>query len=372
MAGVVSEARVLQVVLGLTPGGTERLVLELVRRLRATSPMAVCCLDARGAWGEELAREGIEVTALARQKGFHPSLGRHIAEAARRHRASVIHAHHYSPFVYSSLSRLWGSAVPVVFTEHGRLSDKGPSFKRRLANAVLARGARRVYTVSRELGEHLAAEGFPKSRLGVIYNGIDVGALPTPEHRREIRARLGVSGNILVVGTIARLDPVKDLGTLIHAVRIASEQVPVHLVVVGEGTERSRLETTARDAGITSCVTFLGHRDDARQWLAGCDVYVNSSISEGISLTILEAMAAGLPVLVTRVGGTPEIVDESCGWLVPPRDARTLATILVQSGGNPDALGDRATAARLQVERRFTIERMVQDYAHVYESLSTT
>jgi glycosyltransferase involved in cell wall biosynthesis len=367
----MSHPRVLQVVLSLAPGGTERLVLELVRRLHASIPMAVCCLDEAGAWGRDLQTEGIEVSVLGRQEGFHPQLGRAVAAAARRHRATVIHAHHYSPFVYSALARLWGGPGHVIFTEHGRLSDAGPSRKRRLANAVLGYGASRVFTVSRELGQHLAEEGFPARRLGVIYNGIAIGPAPTPAERAEIRARLGVTNDVLVVGTVARLDPVKDLGTLIEATRLVAARAPIRLVIVGDGSERGSLEDAAVEAGIGDHVMFLGHRDDARAWLAGFDVYANSSISEGVSLTILEAMAAGLPVVATRVGGTPEVVDESCGRLVPARDASALATALLELRSNPETIHALHAAARARVERQFTIERMVADYAGVYEGRAT-
>jgi L-malate glycosyltransferase len=358
--------RVLQVVLSLAPGGTERLVLELVRRLRGSIPMAVCCLDEAGAWGRELQAEGIEVTSLGRHEGFQPTLGRAVAHAARQHQATTIHAHHYSPFVYSALARFWGGPSQVIFTEHGRLSDAGPSRKRRLANIVLGRAASHVFTVSRELGQHLADEGFPKSRLEVICNGISVGPLPLPASRAEARVKIGVRDDEVVVGTIARLDPVKDLGTLVRATRIAAAHGPVRLVIVGDGDERARLEREVDEAGARGLVQFLGHRDDARAWLAGCDVYANSSISEGISLTILEAMAAGLPVVATRVGGTPEIVDESCGRLVPSRDPDALATALTEFCTNAALRRSLGAAARLRVERQFTIERMVNDYAVVY------
>lgn len=375
----MSAPRILQVVLSLAPGGTERLVLEIVRRLHASMPMAVCCLDEAGAWGRDLQAEGIEVSVLGRQAGFHPGLGRGVARAARQHRATVVHAHHYSPFVYSALARLWGGPSHVVFTEHGRLSDAGPSRKRRLANAVLGRGARRVFTVSRELGAHLIDEGFPPDRMGVIYNGIAVGPAPTAADRAAVRAQLGAADDELVVGTVARLDPVKDLGTLIAAARIVAEQAPVRLVIVGDGSERESLELSASSpppaarlpassgaAAEAPIVTFLGHRDDARAWLAGFDVYANSSISEGVSLTILEAMAAGLPVVATRVGGTPEVVDESCGRLVPSRDPAALAAALIELRGSPATTRALGAAARTRVESRFTIERMVRDYADVY------
>jgi L-malate glycosyltransferase len=360
-------ARVLQVVLGLDPGGTERLVVELVRRLHARQPMAVCCLDDAGLWGRELREEGIAVTTLARRSGFHPLLGRRVASTARQHRATIIHAHHYSPFVYSALARPWGGP-PVVFTEHGRLSDTGPSAKRRWANQVLAHGARRVFTVSRELGAHLEEEGFPPSKISVVYNGISVGPIPLPEVRREVRTELGVDDGVVVIATIARLDPVKDLGTLIRAVGRLAGTERVLLVVIGEGTERPTLEREAAEAGLSAAVKFLGLRSDARRWLSGCDVYVNSSVSEGVSLTILEAMAAQLPIVATAVGGTPEVVTSDCGDLVQSRDVEGLANAIRALCRDPNRRAQLGHQARDRVEQVFTIERMVADYSSAYEA----
>ena len=117
----------------------------------------------------------------------------------------------------------------------------------------------------------------------------------------------------------------------------------------------------------TSSVRFLGHRDDARELLAACDVYANSSISEGVSLTILEAMAAGLPVVATRVGGTPEIVDDTCGRLVPARDPEALAAALAELARDRGASPRRSgRGARARVEQHFTLDRMVREYRDAY------
>ena len=159
------QPRVLQVVLGLEPGGTERLVVEIVRRLNARIPMRVCCLDTAGAWGEDLRRTGIAVDVLGRQPGFHPALGRRLARLARAHGATVLHAHHYTPFVYSGAARLWRPGLTVVYTEHGRVGDTPPSAKRRLANRLcFAHLPARVFTVSRHLREHLLHEGSVRHR----------------------------------------------------------------------------------------------------------------------------------------------------------------------------------------------------------------
>jgi glycosyltransferase involved in cell wall biosynthesis len=353
-------------VLGLNPGGTERLVVELAARLNAEIPMMVCCLDDAGEWAAELETRGVAVTALQRKPGFRPGLGRAVAGAVRRHNATVVHAHHYSPFVYSCLARLGRPAVQVVFTEHGRLSDAPPSRKRRIANHALARCPRRVFAVSDNLRAHLVGEGFSPGAVGVIYNGIDVGPLPDAVSRMRVRERLSAPRDAIVIGTIARLDPVKDLGTLIRATARIAAQLPVVVAVIGDGSERQRLEKLASDLGVGTQVRFLGHREDARDWLAGCDVYVNCSISEGVSLTILEAMAAGLPVVATRVGGTPEVVDDSCGWLIPARDPEGLAAALVDLAREPARRQALGRAARARVETEFTLDRMVSEYKRVY------
>ena len=365
------DVRVLQVVLSLDPGGTERLVVDLVTKLMADIPMAVCCLDEAGRWGEELAAQNTPVSVLGRRAGFRPQLGRGIAGAASSHRATVIHAHQYTPFVYSCFSRLWRRGTPIVFTEHGRLSDAKPSGKRAIANRVLGRMSGATFAVSEDLKRFMTAEGFSDNSIGVIYNGIGIGPVPSPDDRAGIRAELGVSTGDLVVGTVARLDPVKSLETFVKAVADITER-RVTALIVGDGPERQRLESVADACGVKSRVRFLGQRDDARRWLAGCDAYVNCSTSEGVSLTILEAMAAALPVIVTRVGGTPEVVSDECSLLIPPRDSAALASAIRTVGSDPAAARAKGLAGRARVEQRFTIERMVQDYRAVYEKLANT
>lgn len=358
--------KVLQVVLSLNPGGTEKLVLELVKRLQGEVPMAVCCLDQDGAWSDTLRNADIDVTALHRGAGFRPGLGRAIAQFAARHGATVLHCHQYSPFVYGSLARMWRPGLRVVFTEHGRLSDAPPSPKRRVANRFLSRAPRRVFTVSAELKQHLVAEGFSDDRVGVIYNGVDVGPMPSPELRRAWRRELNIPDGTVAIGTIARLDTVKDFGTMIRSVAGAAQRAPVQLLIIGDGAERQALEREAQACGAPGLIRFLGHRDDARQLLAACDVYANSSISEGISLTILEAMAAGLPIVATAVGGTPEIIDASCARLVPPRDPAVMSAAFELLAVDLDLRTSLGTAARRRVEERFTLDRMVREYRDVY------
>jgi L-malate glycosyltransferase len=367
----VRRVQVLQVALTLAPGGTERLVVEMSRHLRAEHGMAVCCLDEPGAWAEDLRREGTEVVALGRQPGFSPSLGRRIAAVASRVEADVVHCHHYSPFVYGMLARLWRPRLRVVFTEHGRADDGPPSSKRRHVNRILARFPSHTYSVSEDLKRHMVAEGFPAGRVQVIRNGIAIGRAASPADRWEARRRLRSPADQFLIGAVGRLDRVKDLHTLLRAFRdFAASEPRARLVLVGEGPERTAIERGILDAGLDGRVTVTGYRADVRELLPAFDVYVSTSIFEGISLTILEAMAAGLPVVATCVGGTPEVViDGTTGWLVPPRQPQAVAGAFQRCAADVHRMRVMGAEGRQRVTRQFSLDRMVEAYRGVYESL---
>ena len=169
-----------------------------------------------------------------------------------------------------------------------------------------------------------------------------------------------------MIGTIARLDPVKNLETLIASIGAIRADIPVTLLIIGDGPEHPRLKAeAARIEG--GDVRFMGDQENARRWLAACDVYANTSISEGVSLTILEAMAAGLlPIVATAVGGTPEVVNEACGRLVPARSPQAVADALSVLAAQPAFRRKLGDESRRRVTEHFSIERMVQAYRDVY------
>jgi glycosyltransferase involved in cell wall biosynthesis len=362
--------RVLQVVISLNPGGTERLVVEIARRVRPAFVSSVCCLDESGKWSGQLTSQGIPVSALHRPPGFRPAIGRRLAGVARQAGATILHCHQYSPFVYGCVAALWNPGLRVVFTEHGRRSDQPPRTKQRVANHVLGRLGHRMFAVSEELRQFMAISGFPRKRLRVIYNGIDPGLPPAPGARAAARARLGLPEEAFVVGTVARLDPVKDLATLVHGFAAArSSRADARLVLVGDGPERGSLERVAKSADMGGSTTFLGERSDPREILPAFDVYVNSSVTEGVSITILEAMAAFLPVVATSVGGTPEVIgDHREGLLVPARSPQALARALAELACAPVLREQLGAAARRRVLERFTVDRMVAEYLDVYRA----
>jgi glycosyltransferase involved in cell wall biosynthesis len=329
--------------------------------------MAVCCLDEPGAWASELTEMRIPVTSLGRERGFNPELGRRIAALAREQGANVLHCHHYSPFVYGAVARLW-QPLRVVFTEHGRAHDGPPSWKRKVANQVFGRLPASIHAVSKDLKQHLVKEGFTSDRIDVIYNGIDPGVPPTRAQRDAARAALGCAHSELLIGAVGRLDPVKDLPTLLEAFEtVASAHGTARLVLIGEGPERARLERLIDERDLGERVTLAGYRRDVRALLPALDVYVNSSIFEGVSLTILEAMAAGLPVVATSVGGTPEVVSDGVtGRLVPARQPTALADAISTILSNRTMASSLASHGRIRLEQRFSLGQMVQSYAAVY------
>lgn len=359
--------RVLQVVHSLNPGGAERLVIEITRRLAPQVDLAVCCLDEKGTWAHELESQGIEVEAMGRRPGFHPALARRIRRMADRCGAGILHCHQYTPFVYGALAAMRRPRTRLIFTEHGRFLD-APSWRRRLANRVLWRRADDIWAVSAALRRDMAAEGFPDWAIRVVHNGIELGGEPTAAARQRAREQFCLAPGAVVFGTVARLVPIKDLGTLIDAfvsVRVALPEA--RLVIVGDGPERARLVALASRLGIDDGVRFLGLRHDARDLMAGFDVYVNCSLNEGISLTILEAMAGLLPIVATDVGGNPEIViDGWTGVLVPPRDPAALARALRGLAASPDQRRAMGMAGRARVAREFSLERMVARYLAAY------
>lgn len=363
---------IVHAVLSLDPGGTERLVIDLARRLAGEFEPVVCCLDDAGEWASELAEIGVEVVPLKRQEGFRPSLGWQLSKVAARYHASLVHCHHYSPFVYGAIAMACRRNLRVVYTEHGRLSDAPPTRKRRLVNPCLGLLPHRMYAVSHDLRRHMIAEGFPPGRIDVIHNGIDPGPRAVAGDRARARHRLGIPEHAFVVGTVARLDPVKDLGTLMiafHLLRPSS--TAARLVVVGDGPDRLSLIDAARAAGVADRVTFTGYRADARDLLPAFDVYANSSISEGVSLTILEAMASSLPIVATSVGGTPEVVTVGeVGLLVPSRTPTALANALRDLAASPHRRRALGAAGRRRVEDCFALDRMVAAYRQVYSTLA--
>jgi glycosyltransferase involved in cell wall biosynthesis len=206
---------------------------------------------------------------------------------------------------------------------------------------------------------------YPSRRLIVIENGVDTSSrAPVADALASVRK----PGHRVVV-TVARLDPVKDLGTMIRALATLGDR-KVQLVLVGDGPTREELTALTRDLGLEERVTFLGFRRDVADILRAADVFALSSISEGMPLAALEAMAAGLPVVATAVGGTPEVVrDGVTGLLVPARDPNAFGAALARVLDDDALRASMGAASRARVEASFSLRVTTERYLDAYEAL---
>lgn len=351
--------------------GAEVLVAETIRRLGRRIEPVVLCLDQVGALGERMRRERVDVIAFDRRPGIDLSLVWRLARVIRHKKLDVIHAHQYTPFFYGALGAVASCMKPrVIFTEHGRHYPDVVSKKRRFANRVLFdRLADDVNAVCAFSATSLAAQdGFSMTRVEVIENGVDVSRYRQVRDHRALKTRLGLGTNRRHIVTVARFHPVKDHRTLLQAFsRVADVIHDVDLLLVGDGPLRAELEQLVRSLGLADRVRFLGVRDDVADILAIADVFALTSVSEAASITLLEAMASNVPVVVTAVGGNPEMVRHGIDGLLAPRgDAAAIAAAIITLLSAPETARALAQSAAERVSSRYTLARTIDRYYSLY------
>lgn len=355
--------------------GAEVLVAETIRRLRSFIDPVIFCLDAQGQLGDVLTTEGIPVVVLGRRPGLDFRCAREFAREIQRRDLDVLHAHQYTPFFYGGLAARWaGNDTRVLFTEHGRHYPDVVSWRRRTANRlVLKRLAHRVTAVCDFSRMALVQkDGFDLESIDVIPNGIDVERYEKCRDRRSLKVSLGLDPDRRYIVCIARFHPVKDHRTLISAFGdVASRSADTDLVLVGDGPLRSELETQVSELNLSKRVHFFGIRSEVPEILAAVDVFALSSVSEAASITLLEAMASGLPVVVTAVGGNPEIVRNGIdGFLVPRGDIVGLARALSSVLADREAATTMGTAGKDRVHEKFRLDETIGSYRAVYQGLA--
>jgi glycosyltransferase involved in cell wall biosynthesis len=355
--------------------GAEVLVDETIRRLAGKIDPVVFCLDAVGALGEKALARGVPVVCLGRRPGVDWRLAWRLAGELRARRTEVVHAHQYSPFFYAALARALMLRPPrLILTEHGRHFPDVVSPLRRTVNRLLFdRLADAVNACSAFSGNALArVDGFSGARIEVIDNGIEVERYGAAPDRAALRRSLGLDPARRYVITVARFHPIKDHATLLRGFSpVAAARPDVDLLLAGDGKLRGDLEELARSLGVEGRVRFLGVRSDVPALLQAADVFALTSISEAASLTVLEAMASRLPVLVTAVGGNPELVRPDVdGLLVPRGDSAAVTAALLRLLDDPAAAAAMGAAGRARVEERYRLSGTVDNYWRLYQQVS--
>lgn len=368
-----SRPSVVHVLHRLYRAGAELLAADLARRLGDAYRFSFVCLDEVGPLGEELLAEGYAVRCLDRQPGVDLGTAWRMARVLDELGADIVHAHQYTPFFYSASARLGMGTPPIVFTEHGRHVPDVRKLKRVMANQVLLKPGDRVTAVGAYVRDALVAnEGIEHDRVEVIRNGIDAAAFGQPVRSRgEVRAELGLGEMTPVVIQVARFHPVKDHGTALRALARLRESIPeAVLLLVGDGEGRGELEGLAEEMGLDESVRFLGVREDIADLLGASDVFLLTSVSEGVSLTLLEASAAGLPIVATRVGGNPEVVEHGVtGLLADAADSTALACRLRQLLEDDGLRQTMGAAGAVRIRRWFDQTEMHESYQRVYDQV---
>ena len=368
-----SESRPLSIVHVLSSfgmGGQERVALDLaVGQAGAGHRVLTISLAAPpdGPLAAEFRERGLDIQTVAKRLGRDPRLFLSLARLFRGRRADVVHTHNPQPLLFAGLPAKL-SRAGLVHTKHG----VNPDSPRRLA---MRRAAGRLVDVFVAVSQPTAEVAADRrecapDRLRVVHNGIDLDRFaPDAEARRAIRLELGIPADAFVVGTVGRLWPEKGHAYLIRSLApVLGDRV--HLIITGEGPERENL--TAQIAGLPHphAVHLTGNRRDVPRLLAALDVFVLTSKSEGLPLVIPEAMAAGLPVVATRVGGIPQVVDEGVtGFLVPYGDEDALRGRLVGLDADRQLARQCGEMGRERSLDRYSSRRMVADYLALYRQV---
>lgn len=363
----------------LKGGGKEQVVVNLANTLAAFghTPLVIC-LERGGALARRLNRGVVDLVELNKPKGNSVRAVWDLTQAIRAGNVDLVHSHNWGTLVESLLAARLAGGLPVVHTQHGldfeRSAERSGSRVRLLVKRLAAGRLDRLVTVSEEVRSMVVQEwGAGFDRVDVITNGVVVPprTVLSPTERALRRVAVGLPPDAFVVGSVGYLRPVKDYPALVHAfAQLLTHRIDARLVLVGSGPSKADIERTVCDLGVEGSVHLLGARSDIADLLPLFDVFALSSLSEGISLAILEAMSHGLPVVATRVGGNPQIVEDGrSGRLVAPQHPQALADALTALSDAPETAAALGHQARARVTEHFSVERMGREYAGVYESV---
>jgi len=352
----------------LDVGGMENGLVNVINRLPEDRYRhAVVSLTGSSDFAKRIERDDVPIVTLNKKPGHDLGVHLRLYRAFRELRPTIVHTRNLA--AVEAVAAAAAARVPFrVHGEHGRdVQDPEGTMRRyRFLRKALSPMIHRFIALSRDLERYLLASvGIPSSKVVRITNGVDLDRF-RPDERRP--------GAPVVIGSVTRMQEVKDPLTLARAfVLLLKRGADARLVLVGDGPLLSRVRGQFEDAGVSSRVTLAGRRDDVPRVMRSFDIFCLSSRVEGISNTILEAMASGLPVVATGAGGNAELVENGVtGTLVPPRDPELLADVLARYVDDENLRRTQGLAGRARAEREFGLEGMVARYLGVYDGLLAT
>jgi sugar transferase (PEP-CTERM/EpsH1 system associated) len=360
----------------LDVGGLENGLVNLINGLNPSRCRhAVICMIDYTSFRDRIRRADVDVIALHKQPGKDPATYWRLFRLLRELQPAIVHSRNAGTL--DCIAVAWAAGVRLrVHGWHGWTSDdvRGTDRSKRFLRRVIDPLVTRYVAVSADLATWLENDlGVRRKRLQLIVNGVD-----TERFRPIDSPRAGLGGHAVTIGYVGRLDPIKNPGLIVDAVAslIAGDDGLRHrlrVVLVGDGSMRQDLQRQIDRHGLTGCISLPGTSDDVAREMQAMDLFVLPSLNEGISNTILEAMACGLPVVATRVGGNPElVVDGITGVLTKPGCAEDLARALHRYLSDPSQLARHGRAARQRAEELFSLSAMLRRYDNLYASLLGT
>jgi glycosyltransferase involved in cell wall biosynthesis len=338
----------------------------------------IICLNRSGDAANWIERRDVPIVSLHKAAGNDPRVIWRLAGELRRQRIDLVHSHNWGTLLETVLARKLARVPAHVHAEHGLeladLEQRGwRSRARRHVTRWALRQADAVVAVADSVRQRIEQRcGYPADQITVIPNGVErPPGNPSDAEMDRLRESLGIGKHALVLGTIGRLAAVKAIDMAIDVVAMLAQQDrDVHLIVVGEGPEEPLLSRHAGSRRVADRIHFAGPHHNVGPWLDVFDIYINSSISEGMNLAILEAMAAGLPSVVTDVGANALLVggDDACGQVVPVGDRLAMVSAIESLINDTERLRKMSHNAIRRHASRYATDVMASNYQTAYDS----
>jgi glycosyltransferase involved in cell wall biosynthesis len=365
--------KVMYLITDLKFGGAQTLLLELLKRLdrKRYLPQVACLFGGDSPLGKQIQASDVPLTDLRMHAWWRLDALWRLYRLLRKERPAILHASlFHAIFAARVTGRLAGTPVILSWRHNVNIGGRAREWVNRVT-APLDDGVIAVSEKARQA--EIRAASVPADKVRLIYNGIDPKSYAIEkgrsmaQHRTLLRHELGIPAQAFLIGAVGRLHPQKGLSVLLEAFAAVLEQIPqAWLVLVGEGELHADLENRASALGISDSTTFAGRREDIPAVLSTLDVFVLPSLWEGLPMALLEAMATGLPVIATEVGGTPEVVvDGETGILIPADDVKSLeqAICILLDENLRQRLGQ---AGQARVRKLFSIQHLVEQMEALY------
>ncbi|WP_395344615.1 glycosyltransferase [Ningiella sp. W23] len=352
-------------------GGAEMVIKNIIEGSdNAEFDMSLFCLETPlGPWGIALKQDGLTVGEYSRQPGFDLQAIKMIRQFVKQNEIDVLHCHQYTPWFYGTIACL-GLHTKIIFTEHGRFYPDIRSPKRRFINPILRFFTAKITAISKATANALQEfEYIPLPYTQVIYNGISE---QNPELKCNIRNSLNIDSDTLILGTIARFDPIKNHLMMLEGLHLALQTgVKAHFLLVGDGEHRQTIEQKIEALNLDGHVTMTGYISAPFDYLHAMDVFLLTSFSEGTSMTLLEAMRDAKPCIVTDVGGNPEVIEHDYnGIVIPSGDSKKLANAIGKLAVNEDIREGMGKKAIQLFRKKFSASQMNIAFGEIYRALS--